>query len=67
MGHVRKYHIISSKQSLASLNPYIEFGGISTSSGTQQLKPMKAQKRREKRANKKLRENKEFKKSKTMW
>ena len=76
MGHVRKDHTISSKQSLASLNPYIlvmtywamrfymniipkllplkeesntsfdglvkEFGGISTSSRTQQLKPMKA-------------------------
>ena len=28
-----------------------EFGGISTSSGTQQLKPTKAQKRRDKRAN----------------
>ena len=28
-----------------------EFGGISTSSGTQPLKPMKAQKRRDKRAN----------------
>ena len=51
MDHVRKDHAISSKQSLASLNPYIEFGGISTSSGTQQLKPMKASKRHEKRAN----------------
>ena len=28
-----------------------EFGGISTSSGTQPLKPTKAQKRRDKRAN----------------